>query len=125
MAGETPIPPDGQLRHGGGARRADDPGRGGPLRGATGVRRAGASILLVAALVLASPRRSAGQGASNPFLGSVPRGQAEPTDLAISLQDAFARALQYNLGLIESEEDSRSARAVRLRNLSTLLPDLS
>jgi outer membrane protein TolC len=89
------------------------------------VRRAGASILLVAALVLASPRRSAGQGASSPFLGSVPTGRAEPTDLAISLKDALGRALQYNLGLIESEEDSRSARAVRLRNLSSLLPDLS
>src|SRR5262249_30432711 len=46
-------------------------------------------------------------------------------DLAVSLKDAFTRALQYNLGAIEAEQDSRAARAVRLRNLSALLPDLS
>jgi outer membrane protein TolC len=82
-------------------------------------------VLVVAALVLASPGKSAGQGAENPLRGSVPTGTAEPTDLALSLKDAFARALLYNLGLIESEQASRSARAVRLRNLSALLPDLS
>jgi outer membrane protein TolC len=77
------------------------------------------------ALVLVSPGRSAGQSAQSPFRGSVRAGKAEPTDLALSLEDAFARALQYNLGLIESEQSTRSARAVRLRNLSALLPDLS
>src|SRR5262249_16828423 len=46
-------------------------------------------------------------------------------DLAVSLKDAFTRALQYNLGAIESEQESRAARALRLRNLSALLPDLS
>jgi outer membrane protein TolC len=89
------------------------------------VRCRGASVLVAAALLLASPGKSAGQGTENPFLGSVSTGEAQPTDLAISLKDAFARALQYNLGLIEGEQESRAARAVRLRNLSALLPDLS
>jgi outer membrane protein TolC len=89
------------------------------------VRRPGAFVLVAVALVLVSPGRSAGQSAQSPFRGSVRAGKAEPTDLALSLEDAFARALQYNLGLIESEQSTRSARAVRLRNLSALLPDLS
>jgi len=90
------------------------------------VRRRAATVLgLAAALLVALPRWTHGQAGQNPFRGSVPTGEAVPTDLAISLKDAFARALQYNLGLIESEQDSRSARAVRLRNLSSLLPDLS
>jgi outer membrane protein TolC len=89
------------------------------------VRPRAAFVLVVASLVLAGPRTSTGQGAPNPFRGSVPVGEAEPTDLAVSLKEALARALRYNLGLIDSEQESRSARAVRLRNLSTLLPDLS
>jgi outer membrane protein TolC len=89
------------------------------------VRRPGAFVLVAVALVLVSPGRSAGQSAQSPFRGSVRAGKAEPTDLALSLEDAFARALQYNLGLIESEQSTRSARALRLRNLSALLPDLS
>jgi outer membrane protein TolC len=89
------------------------------------VRRPGAFVLVAVALGLVSPGRSAGQSAQSPFLGSVRTGKAEPTDLALSLEDAFARALQYNLGLIESEQSTRSTRALRLRNLSALLPDLS
>jgi outer membrane protein TolC len=89
------------------------------------VKGRGASILVASALLLACAGTSEAQGARDPFLGSVPTGQAEAADFAISLEDAFARALRYNLGLIESEQASRSARAVRLRNLSALLPDLS
>ena len=89
------------------------------------MRLQGATVVVVASLVLASPGTSTGQEARNPFLGSVPTGRAEPIDLPLSLPDAFARALQYNLGLIESDQASRAARAVRLRNLSALLPDLS
>lgn len=59
-----------------------------------------------------------------PFQGSVPTGQPTGTTLALSLKDAFARALKYNLGAIESDQSARAAHAVRLRNLSTLLPNL-
>jgi outer membrane protein TolC len=60
----------------------------------------------------------------SPFQGSVPTGQATGTSLALSLKDAFDRALKYNLGAIESDQSVRAARATRLRNLSALLPNL-
>jgi outer membrane protein TolC len=44
--------------------------------------------------------------------------------LQLSLKDAFDRALKYNLGLLESDQDVRAARAVRLRGLNALLPDV-
>jgi outer membrane protein TolC len=59
------------------------------------------------------------------FLGSVPTGQATGTTLDLSLQDAFQRALKYNLGGIESSENTRAAHALRLRSLNALLPNLS
>ncbi len=65
-----------------------------------------------------------GQGQS-PFQGSVPAGQATGATLALSLREAFTRALKYNLGAIESDQATRAARAVRLHNLSALLPNLS
>jgi outer membrane protein TolC len=55
----------------------------------------------------------------------VPTGQPSGTTLALSLKDAFDRALKYNLGVIQSNQSTRAARAERLRNLSSLLPYLS
>jgi outer membrane protein TolC len=54
----------------------------------------------------------------------VPTGQATGTTLSISLKDAFDRSLKYNLGVIESDQNTRAARAERLRTLSALLPTL-
>jgi outer membrane protein TolC len=54
----------------------------------------------------------------------VPAGKATGTTLALTLKDAFNRALKYNLGAIQSDQNTRSAHAERLRNLSTLLPTL-
>jgi outer membrane protein TolC len=80
------------------------------------------SILLT--LLLGSSPLSRAQ-AQSPFLGSVPTGQATGVPLALSLQDAFERALKYNLGVIESGQDTRAAHAVRLRSLNALLPNLT
>jgi outer membrane protein TolC len=55
----------------------------------------------------------------------VPTGQATGTTLDLSLQDAFQRALKYNLGEIESSQNTRAAHAVRLRSMNALLPNLS
>ena len=60
-----------------------------------------------------------------PFSGSVPTGKATGATLDLSLQEAFERALKYNLGKIESSEDTRAAHAMRLRSLNALLPNLS
>jgi outer membrane protein TolC len=62
--------------------------------------------------------------AQSPFQGSVPTGQATGTTLALTLKDAFDRALKYNLGVIQSDQNTRTARAERLRYLSALLPTL-
>lgn len=59
------------------------------------------------------------------FSGSVSSGKATGSTMELSLEQAFQRALKYNLGVIESEESARAARAVRLRRLNALLPDLS
>ena len=76
-------------------------------------------------IVLYGSARLTKAQAQSPFLGSVSSGQATGTALELSLKDAFARALQYNLGGIESEENARAARAVRLRSLNALLPQLA
>jgi len=75
--------------------------------------------LLAASLGLNAAQRQ------NPFSGSVPSGQASGARLSLSLQEAFERALKYNLGGIESSEDTRAAHAQRLRSLNALLPDLT
>lgn len=79
---------------------------------------------VLAACLLACPGWSAGQTRS-PFFGSVPSGKATGTTLDLSLQEAFQRALKYNLGEIESRENTRAAHAVRLRSLNALLPNLT
>jgi outer membrane protein TolC len=61
----------------------------------------------------------------SPFQGSVPTGQATGATLDLSLQEAFQRALKYNLGEIESSQNTRAAHAVRLRSLNALLPNLT
>jgi outer membrane protein TolC len=90
------------------------------------VRRRWAAIFCVAGL-FGTPISSAGQAlqGQSPFAGSVPSGQASKDTLSLSLKDAFDRGLRYNLGLVESEHNTRSASAVRLRNLSSLLPNVS
>lgn len=60
----------------------------------------------------------------NPYLGSVPV-KSTGTIIRLSLQDALARGLRYNLGLVESEHASSDVRAERLRALSALLPQVS
>ena len=60
----------------------------------------------------------------NPYLGSIPS-RNTGTHIDLTLNDAIARGLRFNLGLIESSEASASLRAERLRALSTLLPQLS
>jgi outer membrane protein TolC len=64
-------------------------------------------------------------GTGSPYLGSVPTGTATSTVLQLSLSDALDRGLKYNLGLIESDVRTRTARADRLRSLNDLLPNVN
>jgi len=94
-----------------------------------------AVLFLLGSLFLSGPRpgvaqvsgpMSGGLGISqSPFQGSAPAGQATGTTLPLTLKEAFDRALKYNLGLIESDQGTRAARAERLRSLSALLPNLT
>jgi outer membrane protein TolC len=79
---------------------------------------------VVLGIVLASAKLAVAQ-APNPFLGSVPTGQATGTTLDLSLSDAFDRALRYNLGGIEGQENMRASHAARLRSLNARLPNVS
>jgi outer membrane protein TolC len=68
---------------------------------------------------------SSALGTESPYLGSVPTGAATSTVLQLSLGDALGRGLKYNLGLIESDVRTRTARAERLRSLNELLPNVN
>jgi len=59
------------------------------------------------------------------FQGSVPTGTASATPLELKLDDAIARGLQANLGLLTRDTSSRSAHAERVRALSVLMPQVT
>lgn len=61
----------------------------------------------------------------NPYLGSTPHGIANNVTIHLSLENAVARGLQFNLGLIDSRQASADARAQRARALAALLPQIS
>ncbi len=60
----------------------------------------------------------------NPYLGSVPQ-KPTGTLLKLSLNEAIARGIRYNLGLVESERASADVHGDRLRALAALLPELT
>src|SRR5215469_13421976 len=59
---------------------------------------------------------------ANTFQGSVPGGPASRAPLALGLENAIQRGLKFNLGLLESQTASQTARAERIQALSALLP---
>src|SRR6202453_2875533 len=61
----------------------------------------------------------------SPSVGSVPSGPASNEVLRLMLSEAISRAVRYNLGAIESDENTRAARGQRLLALSRLLPQVS
>ena len=58
----------------------------------------------------------------SPNYGSVPSGPATNEVLRLTLSEAINRAVRYNLGAIESDENTTAARGQRLLALSHLLP---
>jgi outer membrane protein TolC len=61
----------------------------------------------------------------NPFLGSVPSGEAGKEPLKLSLSGAIERGLSHNLALLLGQQGARRAAGLRWVDLSDLLPDLS
>src|ERR1051325_570569 len=59
------------------------------------------------------------------YQGSVPSAQAPGAPIALSLDDAVRRGLQYNLGAVGYNQAVRVAEAQRRIELSRLLPNVS
>jgi outer membrane protein TolC len=59
------------------------------------------------------------------FNGSTPTGEASATPLKLSLDDAIARGLKTNLGLLTRDNSATGARVDRMRLLAALLPNVS
>jgi outer membrane protein TolC len=81
--------------------------------------------LIRGCLLLGLLNASAILGQQSQFQGSVPRGVASSTPLALTLHDAVDRGLKANLGLLVSDSANDSARGQRLQMLSALLPHLN
>jgi len=81
--------------------------------------------VLAACSMPAAAQYSAGAASRSPLTGSVPAGPMTNGVLQLTLRDAIHRAIQYNLGAIETGEDTRTARGQRLVALSALLPHVS
>lgn len=96
------------------------------VAGATGPLFAQNASGLASVVITTSPVSVAGSlGTQSPYFGSVPTGTPTGTVLPLSLNDALNRGLKYNLGAIESDIRTRTARAERLRSLSDLLPNVN
>jgi outer membrane protein TolC len=63
-------------------------------------------------------------GNQSPFSGSVPSDKLKPGVLDLSVDDAINRGLKYNLGLVLSGQATAQAKAVRLKELSNILPQI-
>ena len=64
------------------------------------------------ALLVAAPAARL-EAQESPFFGSVPQGTPAKEPVALSLKDAAARALQFNLGLLLQDESARVAHGAR------------
>jgi outer membrane protein TolC len=86
-----------------------------------------ASVVLLFVAVGASAQAASGgfSATSSLISDSVPSGLATGEELHLTLRDSINMALRYNLGAVESGENSRSARGQRLLALSHLLPQVS
>jgi outer membrane protein TolC len=85
------------------------------------------SIAKLFSLLLLLIIRTIASGAQvvSPNAGSVPSGPASNEVLRLTISEAINQAVRYNLGAIESEENTREARGQRLLALSHLLPQIS
>ncbi len=95
-----------------------------PQKGKFNLSRITLRLLLYPGLGLLFVAQLLGQQ-TNPFQGSTPSGPASSTPLALTLDDAIQRGLKLNLGLLESDVASRTARAGRILALSALLPQVT
>ncbi len=85
----------------------------------------GSLILMFAWSGLAKAQQTRTGNIPQTLFGSVPQGMPTGAVVPLSIAEAIDRALKYNLGTIISEQETRVARAARLRALSDLLPKVN
>jgi outer membrane protein TolC len=61
----------------------------------------------------------------NPYLGSVPGGKPVEGEIRLTLADAIGRGLNFNLGLIESQQSDAGVKAERALAFAALLPQIT
>jgi outer membrane protein TolC len=97
------------------------------------IRHSTTTVLLFLAFLSSTAPAAAQQGAvsgrqlppGSPFGGGVPQGQATTETLQLTVADVIRRALEYNLGVLLSEQSVSRAGGVRSVALSQLLPNLT
>jgi outer membrane protein TolC len=77
------------------------------------------------AAVTTGETTEAGPEAQSPFFGGVPSGARRPGTIPLSLAEAIDRGMKYNLALVLSGEDTRTARGERMKTLADMLPNLT
>jgi outer membrane protein TolC len=83
-----------------------------------------ASSGLAAQTAAIPPSPTPGPPSAASFQGSVPKGAVTAKPVDLSLDDAIARGLEDNLGIILSGTQTAGARAQRLSQLQSLLPSV-
>jgi outer membrane protein TolC len=81
-------------------------------------------FVLLGILCIVTPAEAQYSGVTG-VIGSVPSGPPSNEVLRLTLRDAINMALRYNLGAIESGENTQITRGQRLIALSALLPQVS
>lgn len=104
----------GQMQ-GGSSGNSSDSSSGGSSQTATSNSGAGPSV----------PAMGNYSTAQNPFMGSVPQGQATDEVIPLSFADVLDRALKNNLGLLLQSDNTLAARGQKWKELSALLPNLT
>ena len=61
----------------------------------------------------------------NPYLGSVATGKLVDGEIQLTLEDPIQRGLNFNLGLIESQQTFAGVKAERARAFAALLPQIT
>jgi outer membrane protein TolC len=82
-------------------------------------------VVILAAILELSALALAQSVTQNPFAGGVPSGQPVAGAMPLTLLDAIDRGLKYNLGVVLSQQATRTAEAARLRALNDLLPKIN
>ena len=85
----------------------------------------GLGVLLVGAIAVAAAQSNPQNSAANPYMGSVQAVPYTAEAKALSLDDAIALGIKYNLALTIAREQQKTADAEKLELVNVLLPDLT